>query len=216
MSSDRQIQFEAERPSGQGGGRARTKTWWSCFAVSTCSAPAKAAARACAAAARSSSTTSPSPVVSTLAILVDGASVATIEGLDANGRLEPGAGSVHRGRRVSVRLLHAGFILMTHQLLEANSDPDEAEIRDYLSGNLCRCARLSGNHQGGEIGRKKNTGPRNCLITKKVLHDHRNRRCSCCRSRDHGTARSHASSGTVLVATNLGWLFDGFENYALI
>ena len=29
---------------------------------------------------------------------------------------------------------------MTHQLLETNSDPDEAEIRDYLAGNLCRCA----------------------------------------------------------------------------
>ena len=29
---------------------------------------------------------------------------------------------------------------MTHQLLAENDDPDEAEIRDYLAGNLCRCA----------------------------------------------------------------------------
>jgi carbon-monoxide dehydrogenase small subunit len=29
---------------------------------------------------------------------------------------------------------------MTHQLLESNPDPDEAEIRNYLAGNLCRCA----------------------------------------------------------------------------
>jgi carbon-monoxide dehydrogenase small subunit len=29
---------------------------------------------------------------------------------------------------------------MTTQLLEAHSDPDEDQIRHYLSGNLCRCA----------------------------------------------------------------------------
>ena len=33
-----------------------------------------------------------------------------------------------------------GFVLMTRQLLAENPDPSEDEIRDYLSGNLCRCA----------------------------------------------------------------------------
>lgn len=33
-----------------------------------------------------------------------------------------------------------GFVLMTRQLLDENPDPDEGEIRHYLSGNLCRCA----------------------------------------------------------------------------
>jgi len=28
---------------------------------------------------------------------------------------------------------------MTKQLLDANPDPSEEEIRHYLSGNLCRC-----------------------------------------------------------------------------
>ena len=32
-----------------------------------------------------------------------------------------------------------GFVLMASQLLEAHPDPDEDEIRHYLSGNLCRC-----------------------------------------------------------------------------
>jgi carbon-monoxide dehydrogenase small subunit len=31
-------------------------------------------------------------------------------------------------------------VLMTTQLLEAHPDPDEDQIRHYLSGNLCRCA----------------------------------------------------------------------------
>ena len=32
-----------------------------------------------------------------------------------------------------------GFILMVGQLLDKNPNPSEAEIRHYLSGNLCRC-----------------------------------------------------------------------------
>jgi aerobic carbon-monoxide dehydrogenase small subunit len=33
-----------------------------------------------------------------------------------------------------------GFVLMTRQLLAEIPDPDEDDIRHYLSGNLCRCA----------------------------------------------------------------------------
>ena len=33
-----------------------------------------------------------------------------------------------------------GFLLMTTQLLDSNPDPDDDQIRHYLSGNLCRCA----------------------------------------------------------------------------
>ena len=32
-----------------------------------------------------------------------------------------------------------GFVLMTRQLLAANADPSEDDIRHYLAGNLCRC-----------------------------------------------------------------------------
>ena len=31
------------------------------------------------------------------------------------------------------------FVLMTRQLLAANPDPSEDDIRHYLAGNLCRC-----------------------------------------------------------------------------
>ena len=75
----------------------------------------------------------------TLAILVDGASVATIEGLDANGTLSPVQEAFIEEGAFQCGFCTPGFILMTHQLLETNSDPDEAEIRDYLAGNLCRC-----------------------------------------------------------------------------
>ena len=33
-----------------------------------------------------------------------------------------------------------GFILMVRQLLDANPDPSDDDIRHYLAGNLCRCS----------------------------------------------------------------------------
>jgi len=76
----------------------------------------------------------------TLALLVDGANVATIEGLDAGGTLSPVQEAFIEEAAFQCGFCTPGFILMTHQLLESNPDPDEAEIRDYLAGNLCRCA----------------------------------------------------------------------------
>jgi len=76
----------------------------------------------------------------TLAILVDGANVATIEGLDTNGALSPVQEAFIEEAAFQCGFCTPGFILMAHQLLQSNPDPDEAEIRDYLAGNLCRCA----------------------------------------------------------------------------
>jgi aerobic-type carbon monoxide dehydrogenase small subunit (CoxS/CutS family) len=76
----------------------------------------------------------------TLAFLVDSADVSTIEGLDAGGALSPVQEAFIEEGAFQCGFCTPGFILMTHQLLESNPDPDEAEIRDYLAGNLCRCA----------------------------------------------------------------------------
>jgi carbon-monoxide dehydrogenase small subunit len=76
----------------------------------------------------------------TLALLVDGAKVATIEGLDASGTLSPVQQAFIEEGAFQCGFCTPGFILMTHQLLATNPDPDEGEIRDYLAGNLCRCA----------------------------------------------------------------------------
>jgi aerobic-type carbon monoxide dehydrogenase small subunit (CoxS/CutS family) len=76
----------------------------------------------------------------TLALLVDGAQVATIEGLDADGSLSPVQQAFIEEGAFQCGFCTPGFIMMAHQLLAANPDPDEMEIRDYLAGNLCRCA----------------------------------------------------------------------------
>jgi len=76
----------------------------------------------------------------TLAQTLDGCRVDTIEGLDGGAVLSPVQEAFIREGAFQCGFCTPGFVLMTHQLLAANPDPDDQEIRDYLSGNLCRCA----------------------------------------------------------------------------
>lgn len=72
-----------------------------------------------------------------LASLADGTTIETIEHseeqLDAVQEAFIEAGAFQCGFCTS------GFILMTRQLLAFDPDPTEEDIRQYLSGNLCRC-----------------------------------------------------------------------------
>ncbi len=76
----------------------------------------------------------------TLAALLDGADVVTIEGLDADGTLDPVQEAFIETGAFQCGFCTSGMILMIRQLLDADPDPDDGAIRDYLSGNLCRCA----------------------------------------------------------------------------
>ena len=75
-----------------------------------------------------------------LAIAADGKNVTTIEHLDSGGTLSPVQHAFIESGAFQCGFCTPGFILMTEQLLANNPDPDEEEIRHYLSGNLCRCA----------------------------------------------------------------------------
>ncbi|CAB3764535.1 (2Fe-2S)-binding protein [Paraburkholderia humisilvae] len=75
-----------------------------------------------------------------LAAMADGGEVSTIEALDANGELDPVQQAFIECGAFQCGFCTSGFILMSRQLLERNPDPTEAEIRHFLSGNLCRCA----------------------------------------------------------------------------
>jgi len=53
-----------------------------------------------------------------------------------------------------------GFVLMATQLLEAHPDPDEDQIRHYLSGNLCRCAAYPEIVAAVKLAARKRQNPR--------------------------------------------------------
>jgi carbon-monoxide dehydrogenase small subunit len=75
-----------------------------------------------------------------LAALADGARVETIEYLDRDGVLDPVQEAFIEHGAFQCGFCTPGFILMVKQLLDEYPDPDDERIRDYLSGNLCRCA----------------------------------------------------------------------------
>ena len=75
-----------------------------------------------------------------LAAFVDGKTVTTVESLAADGKLSPVQEAFIESGAFQCGFCTPGFVLMTRQLLEENPDPDDDEIRHYLSGNLCRCA----------------------------------------------------------------------------
>jgi aerobic-type carbon monoxide dehydrogenase small subunit (CoxS/CutS family) len=75
-----------------------------------------------------------------LAVQADGHQVRTVEGLaDADGTLHPvqEAFSEHHGLQCG--FCTPGFLMAAVELLRDEPDPDEQEIREALSGNLCRC-----------------------------------------------------------------------------
>lgn len=74
------------------------------------------------------------------AVWADGKSVTTVEHLDADGALSNVQEAFIACGAFQCGFCTPGFVLMTHQLLKANPDPSDEDIRHYLSGNLCRCA----------------------------------------------------------------------------
>jgi len=73
------------------------------------------------------------------AIRIDGAEVETIENLGSQDDLHPIQEAFVDNAALQCGFCIPGMIMRTKALLESNPDPDDEEIRDALSGNLCRC-----------------------------------------------------------------------------
>jgi aerobic-type carbon monoxide dehydrogenase small subunit (CoxS/CutS family) len=65
--------------------------------------------------------------------------ILTIEGIASNGQLHPIQQAFIDEGAFQCAYCTPGFILSTVALLKENPDPSDDEIREYLSGNLCRC-----------------------------------------------------------------------------
>ncbi|HVA37390.1 MAG TPA: (2Fe-2S)-binding protein [Candidatus Dormibacteraeota bacterium] len=74
-----------------------------------------------------------------LAAQVDGGKVTTIEGIGTTERLHPVQEAFWEEHGLQCGYCTPGMILSACDLLEGNSDPTESEIREAISGNLCRC-----------------------------------------------------------------------------
>jgi carbon-monoxide dehydrogenase small subunit len=74
-----------------------------------------------------------------LTVQARGADVLTIEGLALGGELNPLQQAMWDSHGFQCGFCTPGFLMQITALLSESPDPTEAEIREALSGNLCRC-----------------------------------------------------------------------------
>jgi aerobic carbon-monoxide dehydrogenase small subunit len=75
-----------------------------------------------------------------LALQADGRAVTTIEGMaSSDGALHPIQDAFHRNHGLQCGFCTPGMVMAAASFLRENPDPTEAEVREALEGNLCRC-----------------------------------------------------------------------------
>jgi carbon-monoxide dehydrogenase small subunit len=83
---------------------------------------------------------------SVLALRAEGKRVVTLEGLQEEAA-QFGAFIADQGAE-QCGFCNPGFVMNALALFRENPEPDEAEIREYLAGNLCRCSGYEGQLRG--------------------------------------------------------------------
>jgi aerobic-type carbon monoxide dehydrogenase small subunit (CoxS/CutS family) len=75
-----------------------------------------------------------------LAVQADGTTITTIEGLAAaDGTLHPMQQAFRECHGLQCGYCTPGMVMASVGLLDENPDPNEAQVREGLEGNLCRC-----------------------------------------------------------------------------
>lgn len=74
---------------------------------------------------------------------IDGAVIMTIEGFRGTERFKVLEAAFSEAGAVQCGFCTPGMLMAAEALLSSNPKPDEAEIRDAISGNLCRCTGYS-------------------------------------------------------------------------
>ena len=73
------------------------------------------------------------------AVQANGSSVTTVEGLATDGELHPVQAAFREEHGLQCGFCTPGMMISIAQLLDRNPNPSEAEIREGILGNLCRC-----------------------------------------------------------------------------
>jgi carbon-monoxide dehydrogenase small subunit len=74
-----------------------------------------------------------------LALQAQGAQITTIEGLSQNGTMHPMQAAFRECHGLQCGFCTPGMVMSSVQLLKDNPSANEAEIREALDGNICRC-----------------------------------------------------------------------------
>jgi len=74
-----------------------------------------------------------------LAMEADGGRVLTIEGLAEGDRLHPMQQAFHEHHGLQCGFCTPGMVMSAVDLAQRQANPSEAEIREWIEGNICRC-----------------------------------------------------------------------------
>jgi carbon-monoxide dehydrogenase small subunit len=74
-----------------------------------------------------------------LAVQADGRDVMTVEGLEKDGKLDPIQEGFFQEHGLQCGYCTPGMMMTGYALLKENAKPTEEQIRQAISGNLCRC-----------------------------------------------------------------------------
>lgn len=74
-----------------------------------------------------------------LAVQAAGRGLMTVEGLEQNGELHPVQEGFWEEHGLQCGFCTPGMLMTSYALLQRNPNPSEPEIRQAISGNLCRC-----------------------------------------------------------------------------
>jgi aerobic carbon-monoxide dehydrogenase small subunit len=74
-----------------------------------------------------------------LAVQAAGREVTTVEGLAVGGALNPLQQAFWENHGLQCGFCTPGMLMTLTEFLQSNPDPSEAQVRDAISGNICRC-----------------------------------------------------------------------------
>ncbi len=74
-----------------------------------------------------------------LAVQADGSDVMTVEGLAQDGELHPIQQAFWDHHGLQCGFCTPGMLMTAYELLRRTPDPTEAEVREAIGGNVCRC-----------------------------------------------------------------------------
>jgi carbon-monoxide dehydrogenase small subunit len=74
-----------------------------------------------------------------LAVQADGGDITTIEGLAQNGEMHAVQKAFHENHGLQCGYCTSGMVMACVSLLKEHPNPSEADVRENLEGNLCRC-----------------------------------------------------------------------------
>jgi carbon-monoxide dehydrogenase small subunit len=93
-----------------------------------------------------------------LAVQASGREVLTVEGLGDPEHLHPLQQALRERHAFQCGFCTPGFVMATYAMLRENPSPDETEIREVLSGNICRCTGYQSIVEGVLLAAERGAG----------------------------------------------------------